>query len=129
MVVRHVASHPWEPFDQTAAFFGLPGAAAIERIIVDNKAELDRAKLGLEERRHAWDSETDDYFDAMTAARITGRFDEFMTARQRGVQASIDWSRNELPDIFSRLREIRSEGRQPTAEDLVVLKEMYIDSI
>lgn len=53
MVVRHVASHPWEPFDQTAAFFGLPGAAAIERIIVDNKAELDRAKLGLEERRHA----------------------------------------------------------------------------
>ena len=47
MVVRHVASHPWEPFDQTAAFFGLPGAAAIERIIVDNKAELDRAKLGL----------------------------------------------------------------------------------
>ncbi len=129
MVVRHVASHPWEPFDQTAAFFGLPGAAAIERIIVDNKAELDRAKLGLEERRHAWDSETDDYFDAMTASRITGRFDEFMTARQRGVQASIDWSRNELPDIFSRLREIRSEGRQPTAEDLVVLKEMYIDSI
>lgn len=129
MVVRHVASHPWESFDQTAAFFGLPGAAAIERIIVDNKAELDRAKLGLEERRHAWDSETDDYFDAMTAARITGRFDEFMTARQRGVQASIDWSRNELPDIFSRLREIRSEGRQPTAEDLVVLKEMYIDSI
>lgn len=129
MVVRHVASHPWEPFDQTAAFFGLPGAAAIERIIVDNKAELDRAKLGLEERRHVWDSETDDYFDAMTAARITGRFDEFMTARQRGVQASIDWSRNELPDIFSRLREIRSEGRQPTAEDLVVLKEMYIDSI
>lgn len=129
MVVRHVASHPWEPFDQTAAFFGLPGAAAIERIIVDNKAELDRAKLGLEERRHAWDSETDGYFDAMTAARITGRFDEFMTARQRGVQASIDWSRNELPDIFSRLREIRSEGRQPTAEDLVVLKEMYIDSI
>jgi len=129
MVVRHVASHPWEPFDQTAAFFGLPGAAAIERIIVDNKAELDGAKLGLEERRHAWDSETDDYFDAMTAARITGRFDEFMTARQRGVQASIDWSRNELPDIFSRLREIRSEGRQPTAEDLVVLKEMYIDSI
>ena len=129
MVVRHVASHPWEPFDQTAAFFGLPGAAAIERIIVDNKAELDRAKLGLEERRHAWDSETDDYFDAMTAARITGRFDEFMTARQRGVQTSIDWSRNELPDIFSRLREIRSEGRQPTAEDLVVLKEMYIDSI
>lgn len=129
MVVRHVASHPWEPFDQTAAFFGLPGAAAVERIIVDNKAELDRAKLGLEERRHAWDSETDDYFDAMTAARITGRFDEFMTARQRGVQASIDWSRNELPGIFSRLREIRSEGRQPTAEDLVVLKEMYIDSI
>lgn len=129
MVVRHVASHPWEPFDQTAAFFGLPGAAAIERIIVDNKAELDRAKLGLEERWHAWDSETDDYFDAMTAARITGRFDEFMTARQGGVQASIDWSRNELPDIFSRLREIRSEGRQPTAEDLVVLKEMYIDSI
>lgn len=129
MVVRHVASHPWEPFDQTAAFFGLPGAAAVERIIVDNKAELDRAKLGLEERRHAWDSETDDYFDAMTAARITGRFDEFMTASQRGVQASIDWSRNELPDIFSRLREIRSEGRQPTAEDLVVLKEMYIDSI
>lgn len=129
MVVRHVASHPWEPFDQTAAFFGLPGAAAIERIIVDNKAELDRAKLGLEERWHAWDSETDDCFDAMTAARITGRFDEFMTARQRGVQASIDWSRNELPDIFSRLREIRSEGRQPTAEDLVVLKEMYIDSI
>lgn len=129
MVVRHVASHPWESFDQTAAFFGLPGAAAIERIIVDNKAELDRAKLGLEERRHAWDSETDDYFDAMTAARITGRFDEFMAARQRGVQASIDWSRNELPDIFSRLREIRSEGRQPTAEDLVVLKEMYIDSI
>lgn len=129
MIVRHVASHPWEPFDQTAAFFGLPGAAAVERIIVDNKAELDRAKLGLEERRHAWDSETDDYFDAMTAARITGRFDEFMTARQRGVQASIDWSRNELPDIFSRLREIRSEGRQPTAEDLVVLKEMYIDSI
>lgn len=129
MVVRHVASHPCEPFDQTAAFFGLPGAAAIERIIVDNKAELDRAKLGLEECRHAWDSETDDYFDAMTAARITGRFDEFMTARQRGVQASIDWSRNELPDIFSRLREIRSEGRQPTAEDLVVLKEMYIDSI
>lgn len=129
MVVRHVASHPWEPFDQTAAFFGLPGAAAIERIIVDNKAELDRAKLGLEERWHARDSETDDYFDAMTAARITGRFDEFMTARQRGVQASIDWSRNELPDIFSRLREIRSEGRQPTAEDLVVLKGMYIDSI
>ena len=80
MVVRHVASHPWEPFDQTAAFFGLSGAAAIERIIADNKAELDRAKLGLEERRHAWDSETDDYFDAMTAARITGRFDEFMTA-------------------------------------------------
>lgn len=129
MVVRHVASHPWEPFDQTAAFFGLPGAAAIERIIVDNKAELDRAKLGLEERRYAWDSETDDYFDAMTAARITGRFDEFMTARQRGVQASIDWSRNELPGVFSQLREIRSEGRQPTAEDLVVLKEMYIDSI
>lgn len=64
----------------------------------------------------------DDYFDAMTAARITGRFDEFMTARQRGVRASIDWSRNELPDVFSRLREIRSEGRQPTAEDLVVLK-------
>ena len=129
MVVRHVASHPWEPFDQTAAFFGLPGAAAIERIIVDNKAELDRAKLGLEERRYAWDSEAGDYFDAMTAARITGRFDEFMTARQRGVQASIDWSRNELPGVFSQLREIRSEGRQPTAEDLVVLKEMYIDSI
>ena len=32
MVVRHVASHPWEPFEQTAAYYGLPGAAAVERL-------------------------------------------------------------------------------------------------
>ena len=76
-----------------------------------------------------WNSETDAYFDAMTAARITGRFDEFMAARQRGVQASIDWSANELPAVFSRLQEIRSDGRQPTAEDLVALKDEYIHSI
>lgn len=129
MVVRHIASHPWEPLDQTAAFFGLPDASAVKRIASSNKAELDRAKLGFEERRRAWISETDDYFDAMTAARIAGRSDEFMTARQGGVQASIDWSRNELPGVFSRLREIRSEGRRPTAEDFVALKEMYIHSI
>lgn len=129
MVIRHIASHPWEPFDQTAAFFGLPDAAAVEKIVSRNKAELDRARLGLEERFSVWNSETDAYFDAMTAARITGRFDEFMAARQRGVQASIDWSANELPAVFSRLQEIRSDGRQPTAEDLVALKDEYIHSI
>lgn len=129
IVVRHVASHPWEPFDQTAAFFGLPDAAAVEKIVSRNKTELDRAKLGLEERFSAWNSETDAYFDAMTAARITGRFDEFMAARQKGVQASIDWSASELPAVFSRLQEIRSDGRQPTAEDLVALKDEYIHSI
>lgn len=129
IVIRHIASHPWEPFDQTAAFFGLPDADAVEGIANRNKAELDRVKLGLGESYRAWSSETDDYFDAMTAARITGRFDEFMAARQRGVQASIDWVRNELPGVFSGLQEIRAEGRQPTAEDLVLLKEKYIHSI
>lgn len=129
IVIRHIASHPWEPFDQTAAFFGLPDADAVEGIANRNKAELDRVKLGLGESYRAWSSETDDYFDAMTAARITGRFDEFMAARQRGVQTSIDWVRNELPGVFSGLQEIRAEGRQPTAEDLVLLKEKYIHSI
>lgn len=129
MVVRHIASHPWEPFDQTAVFFGLSDAAAVEKIVSRNKTELDRARLGLEERFSVWNSETDAYFDAMTSARITGRFDEFMVARQRGVQASIDWSANELPAVFSRLQEIRSDGRQPTAEDLVALKDEYIHSI
>lgn len=129
MVVRHIASHPWEPFSQTAAFFGLSDAAAVEKIASRNKTELDRAKLGLEESFRAWNSETDDYFDAMTAARVLGRFDEFMAARATGVQSSIEWARREIPSAFARLQEIRSEGRQPTAEDLVVLKEMYIDSI
>lgn len=122
VVVRHVASHPWEPFAQTAVFFGLPDAAAVERIISDNKAELDRARLGLEERRRAWVLETDDYYDAMTAAQIAGRFGEFTEARQTGVKASIDWARNELPLVFSRLQEIRSEGRQVTSEDVEELK-------
>lgn len=128
-IVRHIASHPWEPFSQTAAFFGLSDAAAVEKIASRNKTELDRAKLGLEESFRAWNSETDDYFDAMTAARVLGRFDEFMAARATGVQSSIEWARREIPSACARLQEIRSEGRQPTAEDLVVLKEMYIDSI
>ena len=126
---RHIASHPWEPFGQTAAFFGLSDAAAVEKIASRNKTELDRAKLGLDERFRAWNSETDDYFDAMTAARVLGRFDEFMTARASGVQSSIEWARSEIPAAFARLQEIRAEGRQPTAEDLVAVKEMYIHSI
>ena len=130
MVVRHVASHPWEPFEQTAAFYGLPGAAAVERIVSRNKSELDRAKIGLEERRRAWESETDDYFDAITAASVLGRYDEFMKVRREdSVQRSIEWARSELPAAIDRLREIRSEGRRPTAEDLEALREMYIQSI
>lgn len=129
IVIRHIASHPWEPYEQTAAFFGLPGAAAVEMIASRNKTELDRAKLGLEERFSAWNSETDDYFDAMTAARVLGRFDEFMAARAGGVQSSIEWARREIPSAFVRLQEIRAEGRQPTAEDFVALKEQYIHPI
>ena len=65
----------------------------------------------------------------MTAARVLGRFDEFMAARASGVQSSIEWARHEIPSAFARLQEIRAEGRQPTAEDLVAVKEMYIHSI
>ncbi len=129
VIVSHVASHPWEPFDQTAAFFGLPDADSVERIVDANRDLLDRMKLGLEERRRLWNQEAADYYDAMIAARIAGRFDEFMNARKGGVQASIDWVKSELPIVFSRLQEIQAEGRRATSEDIEMLKKVYIHSI
>lgn len=77
----------------------------------------------------SFEFDIDDYFAATTAARVLGRFDEFMAARESGVQSSIEWARREIPSAFARLREIRAEGRQPTTEDIAKLKEMYIDSI
>ena len=129
MVVRHVVSSPWEPFAQVAAWAGLSSAEEVEGIVRRNKELFDRVKLGLDERRASWGEETDDYFDAMTAARVLGRFDEFTAAREDGVQRSVEWARREIPSAFARLREIRAEGRQPTTEDLVALKEVYIECI
>ena len=131
-VVRHVALNPWQSFEQTAVHFGLPSADSVKRIVDANKGLFNQARLGIDERWRSWSSETDDYNVAITAARIMGRLDEFMAVRQKGVGASIDWAKHELPFAFSQLREMRArraEGCQPTTEDIAKLKEMYIDSI
>ena len=128
-VVSHVASHPWEAPNQTAALFELPDERAVGRILDENRELLNRSRLGGEEWRRAWESETDDYFDALTASRITGRNAEFMAVREGGVQVAIRWAREKLPDVFSRLQEIRAQGRKPTVEELLELKETYIHSI
>jgi hypothetical protein len=128
-VVSHVASHPWEPANHTAAFFELSSERTLERMLDENRDLLNQMRLGTEERRRAWGFETDDYYDALTAARITGTMDGLMAARQDGVQASIRWAREKLPDVFSRLQEIRAQGRKPTVEELLELKETYIHSI
>lgn len=128
-IVRHIASHPWEQPEQTAVYFGLPDADSVRRVVDANRDALNRMKIGLEERWQLWNSETDDYHDAMIVARIMGRFDEFMAERQKGVQASIDWVISEFPLVFSRLQAMRSEGRQPTSEDIEALKKAYILSI
>ncbi len=128
-VVRHVALHPREAAGQTAAYFGLSDADSVKRILEANRVLLNQLRIGIDERWRLWDSETDDYNDAMIAARIAGRLEEFMDARKKGVVASIDWARHELPIIFSRLQELRAEGRQVTANDIEAWKEMYIHSI
>lgn len=128
-VIRHVASCPWEPFDQTAVFFGLPDADSVERIVDANKDLLDRMKLGFAERLRPRSTASDDYYDAMTAAHVVGRLEEFMVLRRKGERASIDWVRDEFPLVLSRLQEIRAEGGQATSEDIEMLKKVYIHSI
>jgi hypothetical protein len=129
MVIRHIAAHPWEPFVQTAARFGLPGAAAVERIADANKDALDRAKLGIDGRLGSWDEETDDYYDAQNAATIAGRRDEFMRARESGVRAAIEWARFEVPDLLERLQVAREAGQVLTVDQLEKLRDEYVNSI
>lgn len=129
IVLQHVASHPWEPSGQTAAFFGLSGADEVERIVRENNELLNKIKIGLDEERRTWNSETDDYFDALTAAGIAGRRDELRRAREAGVHAAIEWAKFEIPSIFAQLHEMREKGQQPTYEQLQKLKEEYIQSI
>lgn len=128
-VLRHVASHPWEPAEQTSVFFGLSGAAEVERIVRENSELLNQIKLGIDEKRRSWDAETDDYFDALTAADLMGRRSDLMKARALGVHAAIEWARHEAPDLFAELRAARSAGRALSADDLAELKEKYIQSI
>lgn len=128
-VVRHVVSSPWESYEEVAAWAGLSGAAEVERIIERNKDLFLRTKLGIEEDREAWNAETDDYFDAMTAANIAGKRDDLMRARALGVHAAIEWARYEVPDLFEELRDARRRHQTLTADDLAKLKEKYIGSI
>lgn len=124
-VLRHIRSFPWESFDLVAARFGLSGDDEVQRILDRNMDYY----WGL---RYTWDDETDDYFDAINASWIAGRHDEFMEAREVGVQASIAWALRAVPDVFFRLREIRAEGRDPTLEEIKEMRKMdgvYIHSI
>lgn len=47
MVVRHVASHPTEPFAQTAVFFGLSGADEVDRIVRRNRDLYNKIVVGI----------------------------------------------------------------------------------
>lgn len=69
-VLRHVAAHPWEPYEQTAVFFGFRRAAEVERIVRENEDLLNQIKIGIDDEHQAWNTETDDYFDAMTTADL-----------------------------------------------------------
>ena len=128
-VLRHVAAHPWEPYEQTAVFFGFKSAAEVERIVCENGDMLNQIKIGIDDERQAWNTETDDYFDAMTTADLMGKRSDLMKARALGVRAAIEWARHEAPDLFEELCAARSAGRTLTADDLAELKEKYIQSI
>ena len=128
-VLRHVAAHPWEPYEQTAVFFGFKRAAEVERIVRENEDLLNQIKIGIDDEHQAWNTETDDYFDAMTTADLMGKRSDLMKARALGVRAAIEWARHEAPDLFEGLRAARSAGRTLTGDELVELKEKYIQSI
>lgn len=128
-VLRHVAAHPWEPYEQTAVFFGFKRAAEVERIVRENEDLLNQIKIGIDDEHQAWNTETDDYFDAMTTADLMGRRSDLMKARALGVRAAIEWARHEAPDLFEGLRAARSAGRTLTGDELAELKEKYIQSI
>lgn len=128
-VLRHVAAHPWEPYEQTAVFFGFRRAAEVERIVRENEDLLNQIKIGIDDEHQAWNTETDDYFDAMTTADLMGKRSDLMKARALGVRAAIEWARHEAPDLFEGLRAARSAGRTLTGDELAELKEKYIQSI
>ena len=128
-VLRHVAAHPWEPYEQTAVFFGFKRAAEVERIVRENEDLLNQIKIGIDDEHQAWNTETDDYFDAMTTADLMGKRSDLMKARALGVRAAIEWARHEAPDLFEGLRAARSAGRTLTGDELAELKEKYIQSI
>ena len=128
-VLRHVAAHPWEPYEQTAVFFGFKRVAEVERIVRENEDLLNQIKIGIDDERQAWNTETDDYFDAMTTADLMGKRSDLMKARALGVRAAIEWARHEASDLFEGLRAARSAGRTLTADELAELKEKYIQSI
>lgn len=128
-VLRHVVAHPWEPYEQTAVFFGFKRAAEVERIVRENEDLLNQIKIGIDDEHQAWNTETDDYFDAMTTADLMGKRSDLMKARALGVRAAIEWARHEAPDLFEGLRAARSAGRTLTGDELAELKEKYIQSI
>ena len=128
-VLRHVASHPWEPYEQTAVFFGLASASEVKRIVRENGDLLSQIKIGIDDERRVWNSETDDYFDALMTADLMGKRSDLMKARALGVHAAIEWARHEAPGLFEEMRAARSAGRTLTADDLAELKEKYIHSI
>lgn len=128
-VLRHVASHPWEPYEQTAVFFGLTSVSEVERIVRENGDLLNQIKIGIDDERRVWNSETDDYFDALMTADLMGKRSDLMKARALGVHAAIEWARHEAPGLFEETRAARSAGRTLTADDLAELKEKYIHSI
>ena len=128
-VLRHVAAHPWEPYEQTAVFFGFRRAAEVERIVRENEDLLNQIKIDIDDEHQAWNTETDDYFDAMTTADLMGKRSDLMKARALGVRAAIEWARHEAPDLFEGLRAARSAGRTLTGDELAELKEKYIQSI
>ena len=98
-------------------------------MVRENSELLNQIKLGIDEKRRSWDAETDDYFDALTAADLMGRRSDLMKARALGVHAAIEWARHEAPDLFAELCAARSAGRALSADDLAELKEKYIQSI
>ena len=128
-VLRHIAAHPWEPYEQTAVFFGFARAAEVERIVHENEDLLNQIKIGIDDERQAWNAETDDYFDAMTVADLMGKRSDLMKARALGVWAAIEWARHEAPDLFAELHAARSAGRTLTSDNLAELREKYIQSI
>ena len=71
-----------------------------------------------EEEFQRWNAETDDYFDAHTAAILANRNKEWMEVREGGVPATIEWARREIPGLFGKLQDARRAGTEIT-DDLI----------